>query len=160
MHDADVVRGLQRVRHLDEDVHRPGHWEGALPLEHVGERLSLDEFHREVDQALGRLAEVVDSTDARVADAARVGCFAIEARHGVWVVDHGGVQYLDGALPPHLHMLGKIHLPHAPLAELLEDVVASATTCPTRSCPGDDDRSVCPSFGQNRTSSGYSVEQT
>src|SRR6266540_2827642 len=44
----------------------------ALPLEQVGERLPFDELHREVDQPVRRLAEIVDGADVRVRDAARV----------------------------------------------------------------------------------------
>ena len=54
----------------------------------LGERLALDELHREVDQPVGRLAEVVDPRDVRVIDPAGVRRFAIEAADRVGVVHH------------------------------------------------------------------------
>src|SRR6266699_3519618 len=98
--------------------------ERALPLHHSGERLSLDEFHREVDDAVARLAEVVDRADVGMGDSTRVRRFAIEARHGIRVVHQGRIHHLDSAAPAHLHVLGEVHPTHPALTELLQDVVA------------------------------------
>ncbi len=88
MHDAEIVRGLQGVGHLAEDVHGARHLEGAFALQQVGERLAFDVLHREVDQPLGRFAEIVNRADVGVGDAARVGRLAVEPRHGIGVVHH------------------------------------------------------------------------
>src|SRR5258708_16563646 len=40
------------------------------------------------------------------------------------VVDHAGIHHFPRALPPHLHVLGEIHLTHPAFAELFDDVIA------------------------------------
>src|SRR6185437_7926552 len=124
MHDAEVMGCLERGRHLDGDVGGPGNGQRALFPDQLRERLALDELHGQVDEPVGSLTEVVDGTDVGVRDAAGVRCLAIEAGHRFGVVDHGGVHHLDGAAASHLHMLGEVHLPHAPLTQLFHDVVA------------------------------------
>ncbi len=124
MHDADVVRRLERARHLLDDPRRTPRRQRALALEQRGERLPIHELHGEVDEAVRRLPEVVDRGDVRVRDLARVLRLAIEAHDGVGVVHHAGVEHLHGALPLHAHVLGEVHLPHAALSELAHDEVA------------------------------------
>src|SRR5213593_1872117 len=96
----------------------------ALARQQVRERLALDELHREIDEPVRSLTEIIDGTDVGVRDAAGVRGLAVEAGHRLRIVHHGGVHHLDGAAAPHLHMLGEVDLPHASLAQLLHDVVA------------------------------------
>jgi len=69
----------------------------ALRLDDVGERLAFHELHRQVDQPLGSLAEVIDPGDVRVVDPAGVRRLAVEAADRVGVVDHAGIH--PGQLP-------------------------------------------------------------
>src|SRR2546423_13862264 len=57
-------------------------------------------------------------------EASDVSGLQIGARDGVGVVQHGRAHHFDRALAPHLHVLGEVHLSHAPLAELADDVIA------------------------------------
>ena len=85
MHDPHVVRHRQRLARLPRDLAARARGQRALRAQDVGERLALDELHREVDQPLGRLAEVVDPGDVRVVDPARVRRLAVEPADGVGV---------------------------------------------------------------------------
>src|ERR1700752_2304146 len=133
MDDAEVVRGLEGIRRLAEDVGGACQRQRALALEQIGEWLALDELHGEVDQPVARFAEIVDGADVGVRDAAGVRGFAIEPRDRVGIVHHRRVHHLDRAAPPHLHVLGQIHLAHAAFTELLHDVIAVRPTLPHES---------------------------
>ena len=124
MHDPVVVRDLQRVGRLMDDACRPRPRQRAGVLDDVRERLPLDELHREVDQPLGRLSEIINRADVRMVHPAGVGRLAIEPRDRVRVLVRPGIHHLDRALAPHLHVLGEVDAPHAAFAELLDDVVA------------------------------------
>ena len=94
-------------------------------LDELRERLAVDELHREIDQPVRRLAEVVDRGDVRVLDPARVRRFAIEAADRVRRrAPSPGCITLIALLPPHLHVLGEIHLAHAAFADAANHVVA------------------------------------
>ena len=65
MDDPQLVRRLERARRLPRDLRRARRGERAERLAQLRERLALDELHREVDQPVRRLAEVVDAGDVR-----------------------------------------------------------------------------------------------
>ena len=67
MHEAAGVRGRQRARHLDADLHDVAHRQGALP-QALPQRLALDELGHHVGAAI-QLAEIVDDDDVRVVQA-------------------------------------------------------------------------------------------
>jgi hypothetical protein len=121
--DAEVVGGLETVGALAEEVNGAGQGKRAGFLEHGGERLALHELHGEVDGAVFRLAEVVDRADVGVIDPAGVGGLAIETGNGLRIVAHPGAHHLDGALPPHLDVLGEIDRAHPAFAQLFRDVI-------------------------------------
>src|SRR6185437_5650689 len=97
--------------------------ERALLRDERGERRSVDELHRQVDQSIGRLAEIVDGGDVWMTDAARVGRFAIESADRIDVRHQPGVEHLEGALAAHLDVFGEIDLAHAAFAELAQHTV-------------------------------------
>ena len=111
--------------HLPRDVRRALRRQRARLLDELRERLAVDELHREIDQPVRRLAEVVDRRDVRVLDPARVRRLAIEAaRSASASCTMPGCITFIALLRAHLHVLGEIHLPHAAFAELAEHVVA------------------------------------
>src|SRR5439155_9526994 len=124
VHDAEVVCGLECGCHLDADVRGARDGQRSFAREQLRERLALDELHRQVDQPVRGLTEIVDGTDVGVRDAARVRGLAVEAGDGLRVVYHGGVHHLDGTPAPHLHVLGEVHLAHSSLAQLFHNVIA------------------------------------
>src|SRR5690606_20984907 len=112
------------VGHLVHDARRPRRRQRAARLDEIGERLALDELHREIDQAVGRLAEVIDAADVRVREPRRVARLAIEARDRVGIGVHPRMHHLERALAAHLHVLGQVDGAHPAFAELLDHVVA------------------------------------
>ena len=89
----------------------------------AGQRLALDELHRQVDQPLRRFAEVVDTGDVRMRDLAGVFRLAVEAADRGGVLGEPRAHHLHRHLPLHPDVLGQVHLAHAALAELAIDQV-------------------------------------
>ena len=124
VHDVEVVGRLERRGHLNADVRGPRDGERPFARQQLRKRLALHELHRQVDEPVLGLPEVVDGADVGVRDAAGVRRLAIEAGHCLRIVHHGRIHHLDGAAAAHLHVLGEVHLAHASLAQLLHYVIA------------------------------------
>ena len=120
------MRRLERVAGLLQDLGRALRGHGADFLDDAGEGAALDELHRQEDQAVGGLAEIVDGADVGMVDPGRVGGLAVEPRDGVRIVRHGLRHHLDGALASHLHVLAEIDRAHAAFAQFLLDVIVAA----------------------------------
>src|SRR5439155_17120404 len=86
MDNAEIMRGLECLRGLQKNRGCAGQGQRTVALEHVGQRLTLDELHGEVDQPVGRFAEVVDRADVGMVDAAGVRCLPVETRDGIGIV--------------------------------------------------------------------------
>ena len=67
MHDALVVRGVERVADLEQDRDRLGQRQPAAPQPRR-ERLALQPLHDEVAAPVGQLAEGEHVDDVRMAD--------------------------------------------------------------------------------------------
>ena len=122
MDDAGTVRGGERLGELPHERHSVDRCEGPLPMQEIGERLTLGPFECEVVQPV-RLTEVVGADHAGVNDAGAVARLAQEA------LDHDGVapeplpQYFErtGATRA---VLGAVDLGRPSLAHALEEAVA------------------------------------
>ncbi len=124
MHDSQFVRGAQRLRYLRSDLRRARGIERTLALDDLRQRLAIDVLHGEVQQTVGRLAEVDDARHVTVLDAARARGLLVEARERSRVAHQRGVEDLDGPALWETDVFGEIHASHPALAELLRDQVA------------------------------------
>ncbi len=79
MDDLEVVRRGQRARDLRRDRHRPERRHRPLARQERPQRLAVHVLHRQEDQPLATLAEVVDLHHVGVRDTRRVRCLTIEA---------------------------------------------------------------------------------
>ncbi len=135
MDDADVVRGLDGVAHLEEELETcvEGHGLGGGE---VDERQTGDEFHGEVHAAVGKGVEVMDLHDAGVvATGEQVGLVA-QARHAVASVGEAGAQDLEGDGSAVCEVDGAIDAAHAAFAERLADAVRTDDGADERIRPG------------------------
>ena len=78
MDHALIVRGLQPLADLPEDVDDPRHGQASLAPHDTGEVMSVNVLHRQELHASG-FAEVVDAQDVLVCDVARELNLALEA---------------------------------------------------------------------------------
>ncbi len=84
--------------------------------------LSLDELHDEEGDSVD-LIDFVDGGDVGVVDGGGAAGLAHEAAATVGVVGQFRGQDLDGDVAVELRVEGLVDDPHAPLADLLEEVV-------------------------------------
>ena len=120
VHDAAVVRELQRVADLRDDAQRLRGRQPSRAL-HLPQVHAVDELHQQVVQA-ARLAEVVDGDDVRVLKAREGARLAREALGEARVARDGGRQNLerDQSVEPRLPRL--VDGAHAALADQFEDL--------------------------------------
>ena len=144
MHDPHFVRDGKRVGCLTNDVRGARRRERTFLLEQFRQRRPIDELHRQIDDPVRRLPEVVDVGDVRMVDATRVRRLAIEATDRVGVLHHRRVHHLEGAPAPHLHVLGEIHLSHTAPAELAQHVVSIGYDRPNEITRGILEPKRCP----------------
>ena len=69
----------EAAKDVREDVQRAAGRELALLLEHVGERLALEQLHREIQRAVGQPTDVVRRDAVRMIDLADRERLALEA---------------------------------------------------------------------------------
>ena len=94
MDDAAPVRLFERAADLLEDGDRAIRRHGAALLERVGEALSLEELHHDVEDAFGRGPEVVDLDGVRVLKLGDGADLALEARLDLGVARQMGMERL------------------------------------------------------------------
>ena len=103
------MRGIQRVGHFNAQGHDRSNIE-RLPVDHLVQRLTVEQFHHEKRMALC-LADVVDRTDMGMIEGRCRACFALEAlprrvgREGLW-------QHLDRDVAIQPRVARAIHLAH------------------------------------------------
>ena len=120
----------QRDDHVEERV------EGELTLcEHLLERLSLDQLHRQEVDAVD-LVDGVDRDDVRMIQAGQGPGFAPEARKPVGIGHKRLGEDLQRNLAVELRIAGAIHLPHAALADLRGDFIRA------EACAGSEGQTV------------------
>ncbi len=121
MHDAALVRGLERLGDLQRDSQRLVTRKRAVgePLREV---FTLDELHRQEAHAV-RLVQAVDRRDVGVVQRGEQLRFALEAGEPLGTLREHGRQDLDRHLAIERGVEGLPHHPHAALADLVHDAV-------------------------------------
>jgi hypothetical protein len=121
--DGLVVGGLERRRHLADDVAGLFEGQSSHPLEPGEEALAVQVLHEQVPGAVGELARVEDAHQARVADDGDGAGLVDEAPHDLGVVTVLRVEDLDrGALADGL-VDGLVDGAHAALADQPDDPI-------------------------------------
>jgi hypothetical protein len=114
VHDAGLVRGVERPGRLADDVQGGVGREPARPGQDRGQRLAVHQFHDQVGAAeLRRLTVVVDPRDARMGQAGRVPGLGPEPGQEGLVAGPPGRQQLDRDGPVEQIILAAPHLAHA-----------------------------------------------
>jgi hypothetical protein len=128
VHDALVVRLLQRAADLRHDAIDALRLQRPAPLQQVLEALAREQLHRDVELTGRRLSEVVHADRVRMLELAHGADLAHEARDGLRVLRELREQRLHCDLADarsHL-LVGGVHAAHAALAEDARDAEAPA----------------------------------
>ena len=133
MHDPDAVRGRQTGRHLPDDRQDLRGGELAISLERVGQRLAVQQLHREKDDFVGRSAsprrsgpvaeDVVDATDVRVRHLPRQVHLALE-HHDRALVGDVRQDGLERDPFAQFEILRLVELAHAAFCKVADDAEA------------------------------------
>jgi hypothetical protein len=109
------------------DEHRHDVAPRSLPARQpVGQRVALDELHRDVDVAVGGGADVVDRDDVGVAELRDRLRLAHQPRPGLALAEpHAGAQQLERDPPIELRIVRREHHAHAAGADPPQDHVAA-----------------------------------
>src|SRR5262245_29714670 len=121
MHDAFVVRRLQRERDLTRDFDRLVQRYRAS-LEAIRQGAALDELEDETARRR-RLLEAVDRADVRMIERGQHLSLALEACETFGVVSNRCGQKLQRDVAPELGIACAIDLAHAASAEQRDDLV-------------------------------------
>jgi hypothetical protein len=120
MHDAGGVGRRQRLRELHAEVDDRRNRRAAARQR--GERLPLDEFHRQ-EAATLELPYLVDGDDVRMVEGRGRAGLLLEPAGDVGASGERWAQELDRHLSSQPRILREVHLAHAPAAEQADDVV-------------------------------------
>ena len=126
MHDALLVRGVQRAADVDEDRDGEPGGEQAVARELVGERAADEALHHDVDAAVGHLVEVEHAHDVGVLDVDLDVRLAAQARDLAAVARRRAAQHLDRDLVAERHVLGGVDDADAARPDLAADAVLAA----------------------------------
>lgn len=121
----DDPHGVRRAQRLGDLRAQP---EGALDRQRAGgeqitQRLTLQILLHDETYAGIVLANVVDRCDVRMIQSRRRARLLLESRHALRLSRELRRQHLDRHLAAEARVLRQPHLPHAALAERLEDFV-------------------------------------
>src|SRR6185312_15158210 len=119
-----VVRGREPLRDGDHDRDRLLDLQRRAVTDALGERLSVEELHRQVDLSRRQRGEVVDLDDVLVPDRRRRPRLLAEALQRLRRADDLGPQHLDGEALVDVEVLRLVDLPHAAFAEQAHDAIA------------------------------------
>jgi hypothetical protein len=126
VHDAALVRVRQALRDVAREHDGARLAQAPLAREHVGEALAVHVLHGDVEQALGRLAEVEHAHDVAVREqAGRLG-LALEAGAAARVEREIAVEDLHREEARDAHVRGAVHLAHAARGDAVLDAVPVA----------------------------------
>jgi len=100
-------------------------WLCAAASEPAIERLALEVLHHDVRATVGVIAEVEHLDDPGVADRRHRAGLVEEPVDDVRARAQRGQQDLDRGAPPEQRVLPEVDHPHAALAQLLDDLVAT-----------------------------------
>jgi hypothetical protein len=95
MEDLERVRGADGGERLAHDRGDPRGRQRVLGLEQIGQRATLEQLHRDVEQAVWFLAEVEHARRVRVVEARRGARFGVEAEHELRIVAELGAQHFQ-----------------------------------------------------------------
>ena len=121
MDDPLRVRGLERVGDLDGEVKQFVRLE-RLARNAMLQGLSLQQLHRDEGLAFV-LVDVVNRADVGMVERGRRLRFPLESFQSLPVPGEFCRQKLQGHSALQLAVLGLVHYPHAPAAQLLQDAV-------------------------------------
>ncbi len=126
VHDAFVVREREPIRNLRHDVDDFFRREHHAGVENFAQRLSIEEFHRDVGNGVA-LSHVVDRDDVGMVEPPCGPRFAIEALlecdgFRIREIKRNGLDR-DDAIDQRVP--GPVHDAHRPVAEFPDDLVAS-----------------------------------
>ena len=131
--DAHVMRVFERVEHAEHHLFGVSLAERAVRLDHVTQRLALDELHHQVRQPLraaavghhGLLAGVVDVDDVRVVHLRHGVRFAAESGQEDLVVGQVGAHDLDRHRTSQARVQCHAHFGHASTPYKLAELIAA-----------------------------------
>ncbi len=124
MHDALLVRVVERARQLDADLDDVLGRHRLVRLQRLGERLPLDELHRDVRMALV-FADVEHRHDVGVRKHAGALRLAQEPAVVLAVEAQLRLEELDRQRPVDLGIVGLVHAGHRPFADDFANLVAT-----------------------------------
>ena len=123
VHEAFLVRGIERLGDLGEQLDGSLRLERAVLGDELGEVVALDVAHGEEEDAV-LLSRLVDGDDVRVVERGRDPRLAQEALAEALVLGELGGDHLEGDLAPEPRLLGAIDRAHSPSADEGLDPVA------------------------------------
>ncbi len=121
MDDALLVCGLEGLRDLPGDLQRLFNRDRSR-LQPVGQRLALDQLHDEQVATVG-FFESVQRGNVRVIERRQDFCFPLEPRGAIRIERERVGKDLHRHVATKLHVVGAIHLAHAPRSEGPDDFI-------------------------------------
>jgi len=123
MRDARFMRFRESFGYLRRDFNRFSKWKGS-DVQQIAQRLSLDQFHRDVVSGAVS-SQFVDGDDVGMVEGRRRARFPLEAMQMVVRCGKGGGENLDrnNAIEP--SVTRAIHLAHSARAQRADDFVRS-----------------------------------
>ncbi len=112
MHEPSPVCGVERARHLREDLHRPFRVKRPVLLEEDAQVTAGDPAHGDEEEA-SSLAGLVDRHDVRVVDQCSEAGFPLEPRTELLVGCEAGRENLERDRTPEAELLGSVDDTHA-----------------------------------------------
>ena len=133
VHDPDAVRGREAIRHLTNDRQDLRRGEPSVPPELVGQRLAVQQLHRENHDLAGRPVarsrvsvpeDIVDSTDVRVRHLSRQVHLALEQQDRALVSGDVRQDGLERDPLAQFEILRLVELAHAAFRKVADDAEA------------------------------------
>nr|WP_249937124.1 hypothetical protein [Roseateles sp. DAIF2] len=124
MHDAALVRIVERARQLDAHHDDIAHRQRQAGLQYIGQRFAVQQLHRHIGAAVD-LADIVHGDDVGVRQRTGGACLAQEARAVFLVLAQRGMQELDRDIAPDTRVMGAEHAGHAAAPQAFDDLVAA-----------------------------------
>ena len=122
MHDAQRMRRLQRARGLTSERQHVRHLQRTA-LNPRGQRIAVDQLHRDVRTAIQSIADLVDHADVRMIQRRRRARFTLEALPRIRIAREMRPRQLQRDAAAERDVFGNPHLAHAAFAEPIEDAV-------------------------------------
>ncbi len=144
--DVVRVRFLERAEHGHQDIAGAREGQGPLLVHHHGEVLPLEEFHRQVEDAVIRSTEIDDADAVRVIQPAARAGLRVEASDRLLVAEQVRVDHLDRHRTAERALFGPVHAAHPTHADDLLEHVASADRTPDQRILGAA-RALCQERG-------------